>query len=144
MRAFFDTSLLVAALVEAHPVHARAFPWLQRTRNGEIESVIATHSIAEAYAVLSSLPISPRITPSAAWVLLEHSVLPYVQTVDLSSLDVKEVVGRLSRQGMSGGIVYDALIAAAAVKGKADCILTLNVDDFLRIADSSTPAVQSP
>jgi predicted nucleic acid-binding protein len=142
--ALFDTSVLVAALVEAHPEHSRAFPWLQQARGSEIQVVVAAHSIAEAYAVLSSLPVSPRIAPSAAWALLEHSVLPYAQAVDLSAADVRETVERLSRQGMAGGVVYDALIAAAARKGRADCIVTLNVEDFLRVVDSSRIAVRTP
>ncbi len=144
MRVLFDTSVVVAALVEAHPMHPRAFPWLQRSRDRKIDSVIATHSIAEAHAVLSSLPISRRVAPSAAWALLEHSVLPYAQTVDLSASDVREVVGLRSRQGMTGAIVHDALVAAAAAKGGADSILTLNADDFVRVADSTKPEVRSP
>ena len=66
MRVLLDTSVLVAALVEAHARHAQAFPWLQKTREADFQGLIATHSIAETYAVLTSLPLSPRIAPSAA------------------------------------------------------------------------------
>jgi len=30
VKVLFDTSVLVAALVAAHPAHDRAFPWLKR------------------------------------------------------------------------------------------------------------------
>ena len=133
-----------AALVEGHHRHAQAFPWLLRTRDAEFQGLIATHSIAEAYAVLSSLPVSPRITPSAAWALVEHSVLPYVQAVDVSASDVRRVVERLSRQGLVAGVVHDALIAAAAAKGEADCIVTLNVEDFRRVVDTDRLVVRAP
>ncbi|MBN1835026.1 MAG: PIN domain-containing protein [Spirochaetales bacterium] len=144
MRALFDTSLLVAALVEAHPRHAESFIRLAQARAAEIDGLISAHSVAEAYAVLSALPVSPRITPSAAWALVEHSVLPYVETVDLPSAVVWQVVERLARRGLSGGVVYDALIAAAAQQGGAQCIFTLNPDDFRRVVESGTIDVRVP
>lgn len=144
MRALLDTSVLVAALVEAHPRHEQAFPVLGQARDAEIEALIATHSVAETYAVLSSMPTSPRITPSAAWALIEHSVLPFVQTVELGAAVVRQVVERLSRRGLSGGVVYDALIAAAAKHGGAQCIFTLNPHDFRRVAETGSPEVREP
>jgi predicted nucleic acid-binding protein len=47
VKVLFDTSVLVAALVEAHPMHARALPWLQRAKAGEIAMVVVSHSVAE-------------------------------------------------------------------------------------------------
>ena len=66
MKVFADTSVLVAAMVKAHPHHARAFPWLSKARQHSIELVVATHTLAELYAVLTSLPVQPRIAPGAA------------------------------------------------------------------------------
>ena len=144
MRALFDTSVLIAGLVEAHGKHVQSFPWLQKIRHAEVQGLIAAHSIAETYAVLSTLPVSPRITPSAAWALLEHSILPFVQAVDLSDQETQVVVQRLSRQGFAGGVVYDALIAEAAKKGKAECVVTLNVSDFQRIAQGTSLSIREP
>lgn len=144
MRVLLDTSVLVAALIEAHDGHARAFPWLQKMRSEDVQGVIASHSIAETYAVLTSLPLSPRIAPSAAWALLEHSVLPFVQTVDLSSTEVCQVIRRLSLCGLTGGVTYDALIAEAAAKGRADWIVTLNAGDFRRVVQGETPGIREP
>ena len=144
MRVLFDTSVLVAALVEAHGRHARAFPWLQRTRAAEVHGLIATHSLAETYAVLTSLPVSPRIAPVAAWTLLEHSVLPFMQSIDLTADDVRQAIARLSRQGLAGGVVYDALIAAAALAAGAECVLTLNPGDFRRVLPAGTLDVREP
>ena len=144
MRALFDTSVLIAGLVEAHGKHVQSFPWLQKIRHAEVQGLIAAHSIAETYAVLSTLPVSPRITPSAAWALLEHSILPFVQAVDLSDQETQVVVQRLSRQGFAGGVVYDALIAEAATKGGAECLVTLNVSDFQRIAQGTSLSIREP
>jgi predicted nucleic acid-binding protein len=144
MKALLDTSLLVAALVEAHPRHAQSFSWLHQIRQATVQGLIATHSVAETYAVLSALPVSPRITPSAAWALLEHSVLPYVSSVDLNSAAIHQVVERLSRQGLAGGIVYDALIAEAALRGGAERIVTLNPEDFRRVIPPGALDVREP
>jgi predicted nucleic acid-binding protein len=142
MTALLDTSVLVAALVEAHPRHGRAFVWLQRARRGEVNGIIAAHSIAETFAVLTSLPLSPRIAPPTAWTLLERSVLANCRSVSLSVTDIRQVVARLSRQGLMGDIVYDALIAEAGSKARAERIVTLNPADFRRVADASI--VQEP
>jgi predicted nucleic acid-binding protein len=144
VKALLDTSLLVAALVESHPLHAKAFAWLQRLRSGEVEGVIAAHSIAELFAVLSSLPVSPRISPSAAWALVEHSVLPFAKAVHLTGAETASVAESLSRRGLAGGIVYDALIAASAQKARADRIVTLNASDFRRLVLSDSPEILEP
>jgi predicted nucleic acid-binding protein len=140
--ALLDTSILVAALVEEHPRHASAFSWLQRARRGDVIGVIAAHSIAEAFAVLTSLPLSPRIAPPTAWTLLERSVLSCCRAISLSVSDIRQVVSRVSRQGLAGGIVCDALIAEAGSKVRADRIVTLNPGDFCRVTDPSL--VQEP
>jgi predicted nucleic acid-binding protein len=144
VRALFDTSVLIAGLVEAHGKHAQSFPWLQKIRQEEVQGLIAAHSIAETYAVLSTLPVSPRITPSAAWALLEHSILPFVQAVDLTAQETQVVVQRLSRQGFAGGVIYDALIAESATKGRAECVVTLNVSDFQRIMRGTSLSIREP
>jgi predicted nucleic acid-binding protein len=144
VRALFDTSVLIAGLVEAHGKHSQSFPWLQKIKHTEVQGLIAAHSIAETYAVLSTLPVSPRISPSAAWALLEHSILPFVQVVDLSAQETQVVVQRLSRQGLAGGVVYDALIAEAATKAKAECVVTLNISDFKRIAHATSLSIREP
>ena len=67
MKTLFDTSIIVAALVESHPMHQRVFPWFKQARANEFELIVASHTIAELYAVLSTLPIKPRISPIIAW-----------------------------------------------------------------------------
>jgi predicted nucleic acid-binding protein len=44
MKVLFDTSVLVAAIVEAHSRHAGAAPWLRRAKAGEIEFLASSHS----------------------------------------------------------------------------------------------------
>jgi predicted nucleic acid-binding protein len=66
VRVLFDTSVLVAAMTDGHTEHARCLTWLQRARDGKVEFVVAAHTLAELYAVLSSYPVRPRIPPGVA------------------------------------------------------------------------------
>lgn len=63
MKVLLDTSVLVAGMVEAHPYHAQGMRWLKRVIQGEIQGIVAAHTLAELYAVLTALPVEPRIAP---------------------------------------------------------------------------------
>lgn len=52
--------------------------------------------------------------------------------------------GGLLCLGLSGGITHDALIAAAAVKGKAKRLCTLNPIGFERVIDGDRPRIYRP
>ena len=60
MRCFFDTSILVAAVLPNHESHIVAGSWLKAALVGAIHGVISTQWIAEFYSVLTRLPLSPR------------------------------------------------------------------------------------
>lgn len=132
MKVMFDTSVLVAGMVEPHPMHERALPWLKRARSGDLELFVASHTLAELYAVLTTLPVSPRISPGAAWRLIREDVITAAKIISISPSDYGAVIRRVADLGMSGGIIYDAIITKAAQKAQVDRILTLNPDDFTR------------
>jgi predicted nucleic acid-binding protein len=144
MKALLDTSVLVAALVEPHPEHQRALPWLTKVKSKSTEPVISSHTIAELYAVLSTLPVSPRISPGLAWRLIHESIEPHVSIVSLTSSEYIATVKHMSDMGLSGGAVYDALIAKAAQKSGADRIVTFNVNDFKRVWPEGADRIVSP
>jgi predicted nucleic acid-binding protein len=144
MKVLFDTSVLVAALVASHPHHSRAFPWLRKAKEEEIELLISSHTIAELYAVLTTLPVSPRITTGLAWRLIHESVLSCATVTALSSSDYQSTIKRMSEIGISGGTVYDALIAKAAQKAGAERILTFNVADFKRSWPEGAAHIAAP
>ncbi len=120
-------------MVEGHPAHGRALPWLQRVRAGTDSGVVAAHSIVELYAVLTRLPVQPRISPAIARQLIDRNVLDLCKIVALSTEDYRGVIAHLTANGIMGGATYDALIMYAAVKVEVDQILTLNEKDFRRI-----------
>ncbi len=144
MKALLDTSVLVAALVEPHPDHQRALPWLTKSKSKSSELVIGSHTVAEVYAVLSTLPVSPRISPGLAWRLINESILPKVSIVSLTSSEYIATVKHLSDLGLSGGAVYDALIVKAAQKSGADRIVTFNMNDFKRVWPEGAGRIVEP
>jgi len=133
MKTLFDTSVLVAAIVEPHPMHTRALPWLQRAKAGEIDFLVAGHTLAELYAVLTTLPLKPRVSPLTAWRLVHDNVETSAKIVSLSPSDYKDTVKHISELGLTGGIIYDALIVKAAQKSGVERLLTFNADDFIRL-----------
>jgi predicted nucleic acid-binding protein len=144
MKVLLDTSVLVAALVEPHPEHQRALPWLTKEKSRTAELVISSHSIAELYAVLSTLPVSPRILPGLAWRLIHESIEPHVSIVSLTSSEYIAVVKHLSELGLSGGAVYDALIVKSAQKSGVDRIVTFNTNDFKRVWPEGASRIVAP
>ena len=133
MKTLFDTSVIIAALVESHPMHDRAFPWLRQAKANEFEFVVAGHTLAELYAVLSTLPIKPRISPLVAQKLIHENIEVSAKIVSLTSVEYSTTIKRLSELGLVGGIVYDALIAKVAEKSKVERLLTLNIKHFKRV-----------
>ncbi len=144
MRVLLDTSVLVAAMVESHPAHARALPWLQRVKGGTDTGLVAAHSLAELYAILTTLPVQPRIPPTVAQQLIKHNVLSIFEVMFLSDKDYAAVIDHLSGLGIVGGATYDALILHAALKADADQVVTLNEKDFRRVYPNLADKIVSP
>ena len=143
MRILLDTSVLVAAMVESHPAHARALPWVQRVQDGVDIGLVAAHSLAELYAIFTTLPVQPRIPPAVAQQLI-NNILGRFKVVFLSDEDYIAVINHLSDLGIVGGATYDALILHAAVKANADRVVTLNEKDFLRVHPALADKIVSP
>lgn len=144
MRILVDTSTLVAAMMEDHPAHARVLPWLQKIREGTHTGLVAAHSLAELYAILTSLPIQPRISPAVAQQLIRRNVLDLFEVVALSDSDYITVLDHLTDLGIVGGATYDALILQAAAKANVDQVITLNEKDFRRVYPDLADRIISP
>ncbi|MGD1950953.1 MAG: PIN domain-containing protein [Leptolyngbyaceae cyanobacterium] len=103
---------------------------------------ISTHTLAELYAVLTRLPRKPKLLPNEVEVLLGN--LASFQKVVLNADDYIQVIQRLSALGITGGGIYDALIAQAALKTEANILLTANPKDFIRLGDDVLAIVRAP
>lgn len=134
MRVFFDTSVLVAACVAAHPHHARAHPALSRVVRGEDQGCLGIHSLAETYSALTRVPVSPRIHPSEATRMIRQNLLAHFELVAAEQTEYLWALQAVEQLGLPGGKVYDALLIGCAKKVAADRIYTFNLADFRLLA----------
>jgi predicted nucleic acid-binding protein len=144
VRILFDTSMLVAAVVEGHPAHALALPWLQRVKDKADAGIVAAHSLAEMYAILTRLPVRPPISPEMAREVITVNVLDTCEVVALSAADYVTLLNHLTGLKITGGAVYDALLLHAAWKADVDQVVTLNAHDFRRVYPAFADKIVSP
>jgi predicted nucleic acid-binding protein len=131
-------------MVESHPAHVRAFPWLKQAKENQLELVVASHTLAELYAVLSTLPVKPKISTSVAWRLIKENIESTGKVISLTPVEYSSTIKSLSDKGLTGGITYDALIAKVAQKAKVDKLLTLNIDHFTRVWPEGEQRIIAP
>jgi predicted nucleic acid-binding protein len=143
VRTLFDTSVLVAAFEVSHPRHTVCLPWLQQGQTEQIHGLIATHTLAELYSVLTRLPVRPRISPEVAQRLITEN-LERFEVIPLTTEDYQMVLAQMVSLNLTGGGIYDALIAQAAVKAEANILLTLNPNHFTRLGEDMARLVQVP
>ena len=106
MTVAIDTSVAVPLLVRSHHDHAAVVRWW----SGQ-ELALSGHALAETYSVLTRLPGDARLAPAdAARLLAVRFPAPLV----LSGSATRKLPDTLSRLGIAGGAVYDALVALAA------------------------------
>jgi predicted nucleic acid-binding protein len=143
MKLCFDTSVLVAALVHAHPHHGLAFPRLKSVHAGEVAGAITTHALAELFATLTALPLKPKIPPGEVRRLLNRDIGAHFEVIHLTAEMYEEALDLTVRQGLASGAIYDALHLTGARSAGCDHLLTLNLKHFKALAPGD-PLVISP
>ena len=106
MTVAVDASVAVPLLVRSHLDHASVVRWW----NGQ-ELALSGHALAETYSVLTRLPGDARLAPADAARLLNARFSP---PLVLSRSRTRKLPDTLSRLGIAGSAVYDALVALAA------------------------------
>lgn len=144
MRVFFDTSVLVAAMIEGHPKHETAFHWLSRAHRGVLEMVVTTHSLAELYAILTRLPIRPRLASSMVRRILRDNIEAKAQVLAISAEQFVTVLDELAERDLTGGSIYDALAVSVVKKEGINMLLTLHRPDFLRLWPEGETKIREP
>lgn len=121
---------MVAAVCTWHEGHeSSAKEIIGRLRRGE-EVIVAAPALIEAYSVLTRLPSPHRLSPEDALALLAANFISGGKVISLSTARYVNLLRRAPSLGISGGRVYDAVIAQCAIEGKAETLLTLNEEHF--------------
>lgn len=135
MKIYFDTSALVTALVDQLPNHEAALFCLAAACRDH-EAMTSTHALAEVYATLTALPLPRRIQPGEARTLIE-GLQQKLAILALSARLYDCAIARVAAQGISSGVIYDALHLGVAENAGCRRLHTYNLGDFQRLGPQS-------
>lgn len=134
MKIGFDTSTLVAALLQQHPHHSSASRRLQEIRRKENEGALTTHGVAELFSTLTAIPLKPRLLPPDAERLIEKSVLAHFELIPLGTEEYRAAMQLAVTKNLPSGAIYDALHVVGARSAGCQILLTLNPKHFRILA----------
>lgn len=129
---FFDTSVLLAGLVDFGPQSAPAQAILHELAEQRLrDAATSWHCCLEFYSVATRLPPEFRITPADAARLLEVEILGRMGVFCLPVADRRPMLKAAAEEHTAGGRIYDAHIAEVARASGAPSIVTDNRRHFL-------------
>ena len=137
-----DTSCLVAAVCAWHRHHDDTRREIERRDAAGEKLVLAAHSLAETFSVLTRLPEPHRLRPDDAFALIDAN-WGGTGLVALTGPDYRATLRRCRDVGIGGGAVYDALIAACARKARVATLVTWDLEGFERFLEDE-PVVRAP
>ena len=140
MIEFFDTSVLVAAMLEDEPRHEACAQVLEDAQDG----CASLHTLAECYATLTGGRLGVQLSPTDAATLVRCNVHDRLSLVSLATREYLKLLDAAGPAGARGGAIYDLLLLACARKAKAGRIYTLNHRHFIALAPDLTPKIASP
>jgi len=141
VKYFFDTSVLLPALLDEHPHHEASFAVLLRAEKKN--ACCAAHSFAELYSTLTRMPRTHRVSGDQA-VLFLTDLATRLSLVSLDPKEYWEAIVAAAAEGIEGGTIYDALLARCALKAGAEIIYTWDVGDFGRLGNDLAKRVRTP
>jgi len=141
VKLFFDTSVLVAAVLAAHEHHERSLAAFAEADRKT--ACCAAHTLAETYATLTRLPGKQCLSGDQALLFLDE-VEERLEVVFLDALEYRRAIDEAAGAGILGGTIYDALLAQCALKAGATRILTWDVGDFQRLGRDIAARVRTP
>ena len=141
MKAFLDTSVLIATFYAHHQFHQTSIALFLRFKKPDV--CIGAHSLAEIYASLTGRTGRDRVSGDEAMLFIAD----LRSRLTIVSLDDQEYFAALTASaalGLAGGAIYDALLAGCALKAQARTIYTWNTKDFMRLGPEIASRVQVP
>jgi len=141
VKAFFDTSVLVAAFYADHEHHAASLDLLV----GFPKKVgcCAAHSLVEVYSTLTRMPGKHRVNGEQAMLFIAD----LEERLSIVGLDPHEYVAALAGFAslkIAGGAVYDAFLAACALNARAERIFTWNLRHYAQLGPEVAKRLKTP
>ena len=133
--AFFDTSVLLAGLIDLGPSSVPAQRLMMAVADGKVRPVhTAWHCCLEFYAVATRLPEEVRLPPNDAWRLIDEEILGRLAVHQLPDADRRSFLGAVAEERIVGGRIYDVHIAEIARRVRVGVVVTDNVRHFTGLA----------
>lgn len=133
-RIGLDSSFLIALVSGWHVHHTKTIARYEHLLASRADLIVPVHGLFECYAVLTRLPSPFRSTPDTARQAIEESFYRTATIVGLTSKTAWNTIDSFSREGIGGGRIYDAAIAACLADAGATILYTWNVRDFAALA----------
>jgi predicted nucleic acid-binding protein len=141
VKAFLDTSVLVATFYADHEHHAPSIDLFLRYQKPDV--CCGAHSLAEVYATLTGMPGKRRTSGNEALLFL-GDIRKRLTLIALKPQEYFHLVETSAAAGLAGGAIYDAILGHCALQAKAQVLYTWNVKDFLRLPAEIAERVKSP
>ena len=141
MKAFLDTSVLIATFYGDHEHHAASLELF--LRYGKKNTCCGAHSLAEVYAVLTAMPGRRGVGADAALLFLRN-IREHLALVWLDEREYFQMIEEIAAAKLAGGAIYDALLGYCALKAEAETLYTWNTKDFLRLPPAIAGRVKQP
>jgi predicted nucleic acid-binding protein len=141
VKVFFDTTVLVAAVLEDHEHHERSFAVLSSTKRSS--AFCTAHNLSEVYATLTCYPGKDRLSAEQALIALEK----IEERLTIIALDATEHIAAIrtfAAKRIVGGMLYDGLIAACALKARAEILYTWNTVHFKMLGEEVAHIIRTP
>lgn len=111
---------MVAAVCSWHEHHERAAEAIESRLNRRERMVVAEAALIETYSVLTRFPAPHRLSPEMALDVLEANFLKGVKIIALEAEAYCALLRGAPAAAVSGGLTYDAVIAACARKERSE------------------------
>ncbi|MDA0841842.1 MAG: PIN domain-containing protein [Planctomycetota bacterium] len=133
MKVFFDTSVLVTAVVDQLSNHEAAMDCFLKYSSGSHQGFCSTHALAECYSTLTALPVPVRIQPSEAERLIHENFVDRLEVLEVKRTAYITAIRRVSEKSLVSGVIYDALHLSCAESTQCKRLYTYNLSDFERL-----------
>jgi predicted nucleic acid-binding protein len=141
LKAFLDTNVLIAVFQGEHIHHAaslRVFAPLDPPTG-----CCASHTIVELYSTLTRMPAKYRRSIDEVMLVVD-TVHQHLSTISLSSDEYLAALKSASALGITGGAVYDAMLAQCALKAGAEIIYTWNIKHYAQCGQDVVQRLRTP
>lgn len=141
MKAFLDTSVLVATFCADHERHPPSIDLFLRF--GKKDACCGVHSLAEVYATLTGMPGKRRVSGHEALLFL-GDIRERLTLVALDEQEYFQMAEAAAAANLVSGAIYDAILGHCALKAGAEVIYTWNTKDFLRLPQAIAGRARNP